>query len=122
GHVICFGCFKNIIATSQAFCPFRCDMTNRLKLDDGIILELSMKDRDYERDKRTALSKRRVEISHASAHLRKRRNQVRRDMATVTALIRNQDETIANRIRYITRDAVKADKLREQIAAKQARL
>ncbi|KAI0710951.1 hypothetical protein C8Q76DRAFT_798462 [Earliella scabrosa] len=122
GHVLCYGCFKKLTESAQPFCPFRCDTTRMLRQDDGRILEFSYKEGHLEADKAAAIAKKKAEISRASTRLYKRRRQMRNDTCTLTALICNQRNIIAKRVQSITRDAVKAEELREKIYKKQEAL
>ncbi|KAI0711251.1 hypothetical protein C8Q76DRAFT_694225 [Earliella scabrosa] len=115
GHVICYGCFKQLIATPQPYCPFRCDITRRLVLDDGKTLQFSMKEPNYEADKKAAVVKTSTELHHASVRLYSKRKQMKNRIASLTTLIRNQKNTITGRIRHITRDATRAEGLRSRL-------
>ncbi|KAI0692063.1 hypothetical protein C8T65DRAFT_530999, partial [Cerioporus squamosus] len=117
GHVFCYGCFQKIIRTPQPYCPFRCNTLNALTARDGTVLDLTLKERDFEADSRAVKEKKRVECGRASSRVHK----MRRDMITLfTSLVNNQENVAARRISYITRDAAKAEKLREAIVQKQS--
>ncbi len=93
-----------------------------------------MKEYDLDADRRAAVAKyvpcltsslpslihlrthrKRTEICKTSTHLQRKRRQIQNDMSAVTSLIRNQEATIRSRLRYITRDSAKAERLREEL-------
>ncbi len=105
------------------------------------MLELSMKEHDLDADRRAAVAKyvpecitsflrslicfyahrKRTDLLKTSTRVQRKRRQIMNDMSAVTSLIRNQEGAIKSRLRYISRDSVKAEKLREEILRKQGK-
>ncbi|KAI0711240.1 hypothetical protein C8Q76DRAFT_622947 [Earliella scabrosa] len=119
GHVMCYGCFKRLTEAEQPFCPFRCDTTHKLRLQDGHILEFSLKARNTVADKRAAIMKTKAELHRASTRLKGQWRETKNDITTLTILTRNQKNTITTRLKHITRDAARAEYLRAEIASKE---
>ena len=60
-----------------------------------------------------------MECSRASSRVHKKRRDIKNEISHLSTLIKNQEDLAARRLTYITRDAAKAERLREAIAKKQ---
>lgn len=59
--------------------------------------------------------RRKDEIARARARARRKQNRLKDEILATSALIRNQEQTIANRLKYMSREAAWIEQLRKDI-------
>lgn len=62
------------------------------------------------------------EIARARARARRKQNQLKDEALAISALIRNQEQTIANRLKFMAHEAAKIEKIRADVVKRQKAL
>ncbi|KAI0367555.1 hypothetical protein BV20DRAFT_920451, partial [Pilatotrama ljubarskyi] len=121
-HVFCSLCFRRTVQSAYPYCPYRCDMQRKLRAQDGLVIEMTLKKRDKARDGKVAVKKRQAELANARESSKKTYKQLRAEVSVLKGLIRNQEVVIASRTKYCASQAAKTEELREQVIKRQDEL